>query len=104
MYRLNGKNYLKRSQFIQTYLKGKGKLSHLLGTGLKEGDSEFDTWDEADSMIMLWLRNSMNSEISDTYMFVSMANEIWDVVRQMYSNARYAKQVYEIKFNTSVMK
>lgn len=77
-------------------MKGKGKLSHLLGIGLKEGDSEFDTWDEADSMIMLWLRNSMNSEISETYMFVSMANEIWDVVQQMYSNARYAKQVYHL--------
>ncbi|KAG0492319.1 hypothetical protein HPP92_005717 [Vanilla planifolia] len=30
--RLNGKNYLKWSQFIRTYLKGKGRLSHLLGT------------------------------------------------------------------------
>ncbi|KAG2717326.1 hypothetical protein I3760_03G170300 [Carya illinoinensis] len=37
-YRLNEKNYLKWSQFIRTYLKGKGKLSHLLGTELKEGD------------------------------------------------------------------
>ena len=29
-YRLNGKNYLKWSQFVRTYLKGKGRLSHLL--------------------------------------------------------------------------
>ena len=32
-YRLNGKNYLKWSQYVRTYLKGKGKLSHLLGEG-----------------------------------------------------------------------
>ena len=37
-YRLNGKNYLKWSQFIRTYLKGKGKLSHLQGAGPQEGD------------------------------------------------------------------
>ena len=40
-YRLNGKNYLKWSQLIRTFLKGKGKLSHLLGTGPKEGDPLF---------------------------------------------------------------
>ena len=42
-YRLNGKNYLKRSQFVRTFLKGKGKLSHMLGKGPKLGDLKFDT-------------------------------------------------------------
>jgi len=37
-YRLNGRNYMKWSQLIRTFLKGKGKLSHLLGTGPKESD------------------------------------------------------------------
>ncbi|KAI3410308.1 Fe2OG dioxygenase domain-containing protein [Psidium guajava] len=41
-YRLNEKNYLKWSQFVKTYLKGKGKLNHLLGTGPKQGDPGFD--------------------------------------------------------------
>ena len=35
-YRLNEKNYLKWSQFIKTYLKGKGTLSHILGKGPKK--------------------------------------------------------------------
>ena len=35
-YRLNGKNYLKWSQFIRTYLKGKGKLSNLQGQDLRK--------------------------------------------------------------------
>ncbi|KAF5454932.1 hypothetical protein F2P56_024561 [Juglans regia] len=100
-YRLNGKNYLKWSQFIRTYLKGKGKLSHLLGTGPKEGNPRYDAWDEADSMIMSWLWNSMNPEISNTCMFLSTAKEIWDAVQQTYSKARDAAQVYEIKVKTS---
>ena len=41
-YRLNGKNYLKWSQVVRTFLKGKGKLSHLLGTGPKPEDHRFD--------------------------------------------------------------
>lgn len=52
VYRLNGRNSLKWSQFIRTYLKGKGKLSHLLTTGPKKGDLKFDAWDEADLIIM----------------------------------------------------
>ena len=46
----------------------------------------------------------MNPEISDTCMFLSTAKEIWDAVRQTYSKARDAAQVYEIKVKTSAMK
>ena len=96
-YRLNGKNYLKWSQLVQTFLKGKGKLSHLRGTGPKKGDPSFDAWDEEDSMIMAWLWNSMTPEISDTCMFLSTATDIWVALKQTYSKARDAAQVFEIK-------
>ena len=51
-HRLNGKNYLKWSQVVRTYLKGKGRLSHLLGTGPAKTNPTFGAWDEEDSMIM----------------------------------------------------
>ena len=35
IHRLNGQNYLKWSQLVCTYLKGKGKIRHLLGIGPK---------------------------------------------------------------------
>ncbi|RVW66512.1 Retrovirus-related Pol polyprotein from transposon RE1 [Vitis vinifera] len=54
-YRLDGKNYLKWSQLVRTVLKGKGKISHLMGTGPKLGDPHFEAWDEEDSMIMAWV-------------------------------------------------
>ncbi|KAK8328589.1 hypothetical protein V6Z12_A11G261900 [Gossypium hirsutum] len=60
-YRLNGKNYLKWSQLVCTFLNGRGKLSHLLGTGPKEGDPKF--------------------EISDTCMFLNTTKEIWEAVK-----------------------
>ena len=51
-YRLDGKNYLKWSQLVRTVLKGKGKISHLMGIRPKPGDPRFEAWDEEDSMIM----------------------------------------------------
>ena len=79
--RLNGNNYLKWSQFVRTFLKGKGKLSHLLGTGPKLDDPKFVAWDEEDSMVMSWLWNSMMPEVSDTCMFLTTAKEIWESYR-----------------------
>ena len=103
-YRLNGKNYLKWSQFVQTFLKGKGKISHLLGTGPKKGDPKFAAWDEEDSMVMSWLWNSMLPEISDTCMFLPTAQDIWTTIRQTYSKAGDAALIYEIKTKISATK
>ena len=70
------KNYLKWSQLVRTVLKGKGKISHLMGTRLKLGDPHFEVWDEEDSIILAWLWNSMTPEISDTCMFLATAKDI----------------------------
>ena len=103
-YRLNGKNYLKWSQLVRTFLKGKGELSHLLRIGPSRGDLRFDVWDEEDSMIMAWLWNSMMLEISDTCMFLTTTKDICDAVHQTYSKALDAAQVYKIKVKTGTTK
>lgn len=69
-------------------LEGKGKLSHLLGTGPKKRDPGFETWDEQDSVVMSWLWTS----------------DIWEAVKQTYSKVRVAAQMYEIKTKTSSTK
>lgn len=51
-YRLNGRNYLKWSQIVKTFLKGKGKISHLMDNPPSPEDPKFTLWDEEDSMIM----------------------------------------------------
>ncbi|KAK2991614.1 hypothetical protein RJ640_014010 [Escallonia rubra] len=85
-------------------MKGKGKLSHLLGTGPKKGDPRFDVWDEEDSMVMSWLWNSMLPEISDTFMFLPSAKEIWEAAQHTYSKVRDAARVFEIKSKISDIK
>ena len=75
-----------------------------MGTRPKPGDPRFEAWDEEDSMIMAWLWNYMTPEISDTCMFLAMAKDIWDAIQQMYSKARDAAQVYEVKVKTIAAK
>ena len=95
-YRLNGQNYLQWSQVVKTFLKGKGKLSHLMGTGPAAEDATFAKWDEEDSMIMSWLWNSMTPEVSQTCMFLTTTREVWETVLQTYSKMKDAALIYEI--------
>ena len=52
VYCLTRRNYLEWSQLVRMVLKGKGKISHLIGTCLKHEDLLFIVWDKEDSMIM----------------------------------------------------
>ncbi|XP_052625897.1 uncharacterized protein LOC128132928 [Lactuca sativa] len=96
-FKLNGRNYIVWSQIVRTFLKGKGKLSHLTGPIPREDDPSFAAWDVEDSSIMSWLWNSMQPEISGTCMFLTTAKDIWDTIKQMYSKVHDAALVYEIK-------
>ncbi|KAG0452767.1 hypothetical protein HPP92_025197 [Vanilla planifolia] len=52
--RLNGKNYLIWSQFIRTYLKSKGRLSHLLGTAREIWDYTRRTYSKANDAAQVY--------------------------------------------------
>ena len=103
-YRLNGRNYLKWSQIVKTFLKGNGKINQLLGVSPNPKDPKFTLWDEDDSMIMSWLWNSMMPKVSGPYMFLTTANEIWEAVRQTYSKVKDAALIYENKMKLSTTK
>ncbi|KAL0920193.1 hypothetical protein M5K25_009313 [Dendrobium thyrsiflorum] len=76
-----------------TYLKGKGKMNHLLGIGPKEGNPNFLAWDEANSMIMSWLWNSMTPDISDTFMSLYTVKDMWDPASYC-KKSRHTKETY----------
>jgi hypothetical protein len=103
-YRLNGRNYLKWSQIVKTFLKGKGKINHLMDNPPSPEDPKFTLWDEEDSMIMSWLWNSIMPEVCGPYMFLVTAKDIWDAVRQTYSKVKDAALIYEIKMKLSMTK
>ena len=75
-YRLDRQNYLQWTQLVKTFLKGREKLDHLTAPSPSASDPEFTAWDIKDSMIMLWLWNAMQPEVSRNYMFLSTAKDI----------------------------
>lgn len=103
-YRLDGKNYLQWAQLVQTFLKGRGKLSHLTSLPSAATDPNFQVWDIEDSLIMSWLWNAMQPDISRNYMFLSTAREIWEVAKQTYSKVQDASVIYEVKTKISSTK
>ena len=48
-------------------------------------------------MIMAWLVNSMEEDISANYMGFSTAKELWDNINLMYSDLGNQSQVYELE-------
>jgi len=103
-YRLDGKNYLQWAQLVQTFLKGRGKLSHLTSLPPAETDPNFQVWDIEDSLIMSWLWNAMQPDVSRNYMFLSTAREIWEVAKQTYSKVQDVSVIYEVKTKISSTK
>ena len=64
---------------------------------MSKDDPRFGAWDEANSMIVSWLWNSMQLEINGPYMLLTTACEIWETGQQIYSKVRDVTQIYEIK-------
>lgn len=55
-------------------------------------------------MIMGWLLSSMKTEISNHYLFLETARQIWDALAKAYSEIGHAAKVYELRQRISQFK
>jgi hypothetical protein len=80
--RLNVDNFLRWSQSVRMYIRGRGKMGYLTGDKIApaEADLTYATWDAENSMVMTWLVNSMEEDISSNYMCYPTAQELWENV------------------------
>lgn len=78
--RLNGDNFLRWSQSVRMYIRGRGKIGYLTGDKKTPTpqDPTYATWDAENSMVMTWLVNSMDEDISSNYMCYPTSKELWD--------------------------
>lgn len=83
--RLNGVNFLRWSQSVRMYVRGRGKMGCLTGDtkAPKTNDPNYALWDAENSMIMVSLVNSMNEDISANYMCYSKAKESGIVISKL---------------------
>ncbi|KAL9441801.1 hypothetical protein AB3S75_020326 [Citrus x aurantiifolia] len=96
--RLNGDNFLRWSQSVQMYIRGQGKIGYITGDKKVPANDDplYATWDAENSIVMTWLVNSMEEDISSNYMCYPTAKELWDNVSQMYSDLGNQSQVFEL--------
>lgn len=68
--RLNGDNFLRRSQSVQMYIRRRGKIGYLTGDSKAPDpkDPLYANWDAENSMVMTWLVNPMDEDISSNYL------------------------------------
>ena len=59
-------------------------------------DPAYATWDAENSMVMTWLVNSMEEDISSNYMCYSTAQELWENINQMYSDLGNQSRIFEL--------
>ena len=81
------------------YIRGRGKIGYLTGETkeLEKTDPSYALWDVENSIIMAWLVNAMEEEISVNYICYSTAKELWGNVSQMYSDLGNYSQIYELQ-------
>ncbi|KAJ9697393.1 hypothetical protein PVL29_009284 [Vitis rotundifolia] len=84
--RLNSDNFLRMSQSVRMYIRGRGKMGYL--TGEKKApavdDPNYAIWDAENSMVMTWLVNSMEEDISsNTYEWKTIAQELWENIFEL---------------------
>ena len=66
----------------------KGMLGHLTGKVKKPAtnDPKLAAWRSENSMITTWLINLMEPKIGNPYLFIKTAKEVWEAIRETYSN------------------
>jgi hypothetical protein len=47
-------------------------------------------------MVMTWLVNPMEEEINNNYLCYSTAKELWESLKEMYSDLENKSQIYEL--------
>ena len=96
--RLNGDNFLRWSLSLRMYICGHGKIGYLNGEKPEpvKTSPQHEIWDAENSIVMAWLVNSMEEDISANYLGYSIAKDMWDNLNQMYSDLGNQSQIYEL--------
>lgn len=97
--KMNGKNYNEWAQTVRLVLDSKGKLGFLTGAVAEptSGDPRYKQWKSENSLIIAWLVSSMETGIGKPYMFLPSAKDVWEAVKETYSDIQNSSQIFGLK-------
>ncbi|MCH79625.1 hypothetical protein A2U01_0000378 [Trifolium medium] len=83
---LSGSNYHSWSRAMTMALKSKNKIKFINGSLPKPDDEDADSlaWDRCNTMIMSWISNSVDSDISQSILWMDSAYEIWEDLKERF--------------------
>ena len=89
---------LERFQSILLVIRGKGKIGYLNETISKPSadSANYGVWEAENSIVMTWLVNSIEPKIGRTFLFYKIAQEIWEVVQEIYSDMENTAQSFQM--------
>ena len=105
---LNGKNYLSWAKAASRALSGREMLEYITGeieipkptdpqklTDIEKKAAK--KWKTDNDKIITWLMNSMESSISNLFLFADTATELWEAVKAMYGQQNNNSRIYQLK-------
>ncbi|RVX06283.1 Retrovirus-related Pol polyprotein from transposon TNT 1-94 [Vitis vinifera] len=57
----------------------------------------FRKWKIENSMIMSWLINSINNDISENFLLFGTAKDIWDAAKETYSSSENTSELFQVE-------
>ncbi|KAK3007413.1 hypothetical protein RJ639_014792 [Escallonia herrerae] len=98
-HKLTEKNYLELAQSVKLAIDGRGKLGHFTEDVRQPAASNpsLSSWRFENSLIITWLINSMEPTIGKTYLFLHTAKDVWEAVRETYSDVENSSQIFDLK-------
>ena len=81
------------------FICGKGKDDYITGaaTKTKADDPLYKTWKIENNLVMSWFIKSMTNDIGEDFILYETAQEIWDIVRETFSDKEDTTKSFEIE-------
>ncbi|GAV86712.1 UBN2_3 domain-containing protein, partial [Cephalotus follicularis] len=89
-------NYLLWAQAVKIYIMAKKKLKFLNSDLPAPDASGYEDWMQENTVILIWLWNSMEPKIATNVMFHNTAKGVWDDLKDNYSQDKNMNRVYDL--------
>jgi len=84
---------------VKLAIDGRSKLSHLNGevSKLAADDLNLKTWRSNNSLLIAWLIKSIKPAIRKPHLFLPIAKDVWEAIRDKYLDLEISSQIFYLK-------
>ncbi|VFQ62771.1 unnamed protein product [Cuscuta campestris] len=102
--KLNDRNYAIWARKMSLALDGRGRLKHIIAAPLKSDDAKYIKWRQADSTVITWILENIESDIVNQYIDYPTAWDLWKGIKATYSSGKDPLQIYDLMVKASEIK